>query len=123
VTQPVWPLNGSIRPVSSSCQWSRKLEQNQWLLSLCAGDQDSSGRPVEAKHRSHWDQRYRANHAEAILKRCEAMAGELGLFAEEFDARRQIFLGNTPLLFAHVEYVRAVREVAAARARANSSKE
>jgi len=39
----------------------------------------------------------RADQAEAILKRCEAMAGELGLFAEEIDARRQIFLGNTPL--------------------------
>ena len=63
----------------------------------------------------------RADQAEAILKRCEAMAGELGLFAEEIDARRQIFLGNTPLLFAHVEYVRAVREVAAARDRANST--
>ena len=65
----------------------------------------------------------RVDQAESILKRCEAMAGELGLFAEEIDARRQIFLGNTPLLFAHVEYVRAVREVAAARDRANSSKE
>ena len=28
--------------------------------------------------------------------RCEAMAGELGLFAEEIDVLRQIFLGNTP---------------------------
>jgi GH15 family glucan-1,4-alpha-glucosidase len=65
----------------------------------------------------------RADQAEAILKRCEAMAGELGLFAEEIDARRKVFLGNTPLLFAHVEYVRAVREVAAARNRANSSSE
>src|ERR1700741_798145 len=54
----------------------------------------------------------RTDQAEAILRRCEAMAGELGLFAEEIDARRQIFLGNTPLLFAHVEYVRAVHEVA-----------
>ena len=42
------------------------------------------------------------------------MAGELGLFAEEADARRQTFLGNTPLLFAHVEYVRAAAEVARA---------
>jgi GH15 family glucan-1,4-alpha-glucosidase len=57
----------------------------------------------------------RADEAEAILKRCEAMAGELGLFAEEADARRQTFLGNTPLLFAHVEYVRAAAEVARAR--------
>jgi GH15 family glucan-1,4-alpha-glucosidase len=56
----------------------------------------------------------RADEAEAILKRCEAMAGELGLFAEEADARRQRFLGNTPLLFAHVEYVRAAAEVARA---------
>jgi len=65
----------------------------------------------------------RPDQAGAILKRCEEIAGELGLFAEEADGRRQIFLGNTPLLFAHVEYVRAVREVAAARDRANSSKE
>jgi GH15 family glucan-1,4-alpha-glucosidase len=34
--------------------------------------------------------------AEALLMRCEAMAGELGLFAEEIDVLRQIFLGNTP---------------------------
>ncbi len=65
----------------------------------------------------------RPDQAGAILKRCEEIAGELGLFAEEADGRRQTFLGNTPLLFAHVEYVRAVREVAAARDRVNSSKE
>lgn len=57
----------------------------------------------------------RIDEAEAILKRCEAIAGEPGLFAEEADARRQTFLGNTPLLFAHVEYVRAAAEVARAR--------
>jgi GH15 family glucan-1,4-alpha-glucosidase len=56
----------------------------------------------------------RADEAEAILRRCEAMAGELGLFAEEADARRQTFLDNTPLLFAHVEYVRAAAEMARA---------
>ena len=60
----------------------------------------------------------RPDDAEAILEKCEAVAGELGLFAEEVDPRRQIFLGNTPLLFAHVEYFRAAREVAAARDRA-----
>ena len=57
------------------------------------------------------------DEAEAILNRCEAFAGELGLFAEEVDPRRQIFLGNTPLLFAHVEYFRAAREVTAKRVR------
>ena len=56
----------------------------------------------------------RVDEAEAILKRCEAMAGELGLFAEQADARRHTFLGNTPLLFAQVEYVRAATEVAKA---------
>ena len=63
----------------------------------------------------------RADEAETILKRCEALAGELGLFAEEADARRGRFLGNTPLLFAHVEYVRAAREVARARGFTKSS--
>ncbi|MBV9298675.1 MAG: glycoside hydrolase family 15 protein, partial [Verrucomicrobia bacterium] len=64
----------------------------------------------------------RADEAEAILKRCESIAGELGLFAEEVDPHRQIFLGNTPLLFAHVEYFRAAREVAAALDRASEPK-
>jgi GH15 family glucan-1,4-alpha-glucosidase len=50
----------------------------------------------------------RMEEAEAVLKRCEAIAGELGLFAEGADPREKIFLGNTPLLFAQVEYARAV---------------
>ena len=50
----------------------------------------------------------RCEEAEAILRKCEAISGPTGLFAEEVDAARDIFLGNTPLLFAHVEYARAV---------------
>lgn len=57
----------------------------------------------------------RADAAEAILERAEAVAGDLGLFAEEIDARGRTFLGNTPLLFAQVEYVRAVLELARSR--------
>ncbi len=53
--------------------------------------------------------------AEQILERCESLAGELGVFAEEVDVRSGIFLGNTPLLFSQVEYVRARLEVARAR--------
>lgn len=52
--------------------------------------------------------------AEAILVRAEAVAGELGLFAEEIDAVNGGFLGNTPLLYSHLEYIRAVTEVAKA---------
>lgn len=51
----------------------------------------------------------------AQLAKREAIAGENGLFAEEADATKDIFLGNTPLLFAHVEYVRAVVELNRAR--------
>jgi GH15 family glucan-1,4-alpha-glucosidase len=51
--------------------------------------------------------------AEELLDRAEAAAGELGLFAEEIDARSGAFLGNTPLLFSHAEYVRAVLTLAA----------
>jgi alpha,alpha-trehalase len=58
------------------------------------------------------------DQAEIVLRRCESIAGQLGLFAEEADPRKQIFIGNTPLLFAQVEYARAVREVANARHRA-----
>ena len=46
----------------------------------------------------------RCDEAEAILLKCEAIAGELDIFAEEADARHNTFLGNTPLLFSHVEY-------------------
>ncbi|WP_447980008.1 glycoside hydrolase family 15 protein [Candidatus Nitrospira bockiana] len=57
----------------------------------------------------------RVDEAEAILDRAEAWAGPLGLFAEEVDPRSRGYLGNLPLLFAHVEYIRAVMEVAKAR--------
>ena len=51
----------------------------------------------------------RRREAAAILARAETAAGELGLFAEEVDARSGAALGNFPLLFAHAEHVRAVR--------------
>jgi GH15 family glucan-1,4-alpha-glucosidase len=54
----------------------------------------------------------RVDEAESILKACESIAGEPGLFAEEADPHMRVFLGNTPLLFAQVEYARAAREVA-----------
>ncbi|HWB59821.1 MAG TPA: SDR family oxidoreductase, partial [Chthoniobacteraceae bacterium] len=57
----------------------------------------------------------RCDEAEAILARCEKIAGDTGLFAEEIDAKTNAFLGNMPLLFAHVEYVRAVVELHKAR--------
>jgi len=60
----------------------------------------------------------RCDEAEAILVKCESIAGAPRLFAEEAHSRGDIFLGNTPLLFAHVEYVRAVLELNEARRRA-----
>ncbi len=57
----------------------------------------------------------RIDEAEAILQRVEALAGELGLFAEEVDARSGGFLGNTPLLFSQTEYVRAIQALDHAR--------
>lgn len=50
--------------------------------------------------------------AEAILDRAERIAGGTGLFAEGVDARSGDFLGNFPLLFSQIEYVRAVRTLA-----------
>lgn len=50
----------------------------------------------------------RPQRALAILQRVENIAGELGLFAEAVDPRTRGFAGNTPLLFSHVEYLRAV---------------
>jgi GH15 family glucan-1,4-alpha-glucosidase len=54
----------------------------------------------------------RKEEAEEILDRAEKIAGPVGLFAEGVDARSGDFLGNTPLLFSQIEYVRAVRTLA-----------
>jgi len=51
----------------------------------------------------------RTRDARDILDRVRAVAGPLGLFAEAIDPRSRAFAGNTPLLFSHVEYIRAVR--------------
>ncbi len=48
------------------------------------------------------------NKADATLRRAESLTQEIGLFAEEADARNDEMLGNYPLLFSQVEYVRAV---------------
>jgi GH15 family glucan-1,4-alpha-glucosidase len=48
------------------------------------------------------------DRAEEILRAAEQVASVLGLFSEGVDARSRCALGNAPLLFSHVEYVRAV---------------
>jgi GH15 family glucan-1,4-alpha-glucosidase len=65
-------------------------------------------------------QRDETDKAEAILRRAENIAGELGLYAEAADARSNTFLGNTPLVFSQVEYARAALALDEARARSNS---
>jgi len=57
----------------------------------------------------------RPDRAEAILARVEKTMGELGLLAEEMDPATGAFLGNTPLLFSHAEYLKAVLSIAEAR--------
>jgi GH15 family glucan-1,4-alpha-glucosidase len=54
----------------------------------------------------------RRDEAEAILERAEKHAGPVGLFAEAVDVRSGDFLGNTPLLFSQITYVRAIRALA-----------
>ncbi len=54
----------------------------------------------------------RKKEAETILDRAEKIAGPVGLFAEGVDARSGDFLGNHPLLFSQIEYVRAIRALA-----------
>lgn len=53
--------------------------------------------------------------AEDILRRIEAIAGRLGLYAEAVDARNETWLGNTPLLFSQIEYARAAMALSRAR--------
>jgi GH15 family glucan-1,4-alpha-glucosidase len=56
-------------------------------------------------------QQNRVSEAETILARAEERAGPLRLFAEGVDPRSGAYLGNTPLLFSHVEFVRAALEL------------
>ena len=53
--------------------------------------------------------------AEDVLTQAERIAGDLLLFAEEIDPRTGSFLGNTPLLFSQMEYVRAIVALSKAR--------
>jgi GH15 family glucan-1,4-alpha-glucosidase len=49
--------------------------------------------------------------AEQIIDAADQSCGPLGLFAEGIDARNGDFLGNTPLMFSQVEYLRAMLEI------------
>lgn len=58
----------------------------------------------------------RTLEADNILTRAESLTESVGLFAEEADARNNQLLGNYPLLFSQVEYVRAALALDQARA-------
>lgn len=51
------------------------------------------------------------HQAEYILETIETVVGDTGLIPEEIDARNLDLLGNTPLVFSLVEYIRAVMEL------------
>lgn len=58
----------------------------------------------------------RVSDADEVLRRTEGLAGELELFAEEADPRNDEMLGNYPLLFSQVEYIRSVLTLSDAKA-------
>jgi GH15 family glucan-1,4-alpha-glucosidase len=57
----------------------------------------------------------RTSDAEDVLAAASRVAGPLGLYAEAIDPRNWTFAGNTPLLFSHVEHIRAVQTLRHAR--------
>jgi GH15 family glucan-1,4-alpha-glucosidase len=57
----------------------------------------------------------RVADADDVLSQAEQAAGNLLLFAEEIDPRTGSFLGNTPLLFSQMEYIRAIVALSKAR--------
>lgn len=58
----------------------------------------------------------RQSEADELLRRVESLSGDLELFAEEADPRDDEMLGNYPLLFSQVEYIRAVLTLSKAKA-------
>jgi GH15 family glucan-1,4-alpha-glucosidase len=57
----------------------------------------------------------RIGDAEDVLAAVSRVAGPLGLYAESIDPRNWTFAGNTPLLFSHVEHIRAEQTLRHAR--------
>ncbi|SOB57984.1 protein of unknown function [Pseudodesulfovibrio profundus] len=53
----------------------------------------------------------RLEEAQTLLKRIEETANPLGLFAEEYDPKKGMLLGNYPQAFTHLGYVLAVMRV------------
>lgn len=65
---------------------------------------------------AHWYVlRRELNKASAVLDRVERAAGEIFLLSEAIDSRTGMLLGNTPLLFSHVEYAKAAMALDRAR--------
>ena len=54
----------------------------------------------------------RLDDAEALMRRLVGTAGELGLLAEEYDARLGQLLGNYPQAFSHLGLIRAADAIA-----------
>lgn len=55
-----------------------------------------------------WAKMGKIENAERVLSAVDGLIPSCGLLAEGCDVRSRDFLGNMPLLFSHVEYVRAV---------------
>lgn len=92
-------------------RWAYSLEAGEefWLAMETGGertawDSQRAQAALEATigYWSRWNQR---------LTFTEAVAGETGPIAEEMDPRNNEFLGNTPLIFSLVEYIRALMEI------------
>jgi GH15 family glucan-1,4-alpha-glucosidase len=90
---------------------SYTLEQNDLLL----GEFEGAFLPCTFWLATTFVKAGRIDKAEAIVEKAEQMAGEVGLFAEEVDARSGGFLGNYPLVFSQVEYLRALLTLAEGR--------
>ena len=71
---------------------------------------------------TRWPAPGRTREARKVLKHCEEIAGGPGIFAEEADPKGRTFLGNTPLLFAQVEYGRAILAIHASEERRQPNK-
>lgn len=56
----------------------------------------------------------RVEEATRLMERVASVANDLGLFAEEYDVKRQRLVGNFPQAFTHVAFVNAARDLDAA---------
>ncbi|MDX2169078.1 MAG: glycoside hydrolase family 15 protein [Deltaproteobacteria bacterium] len=90
----------------------RDLTEDGWLVRRYVSDDGLPGAEGAFLACTFWlceclAKQGRADEARAVFARAEALASDLGLFAEQVDARQRVALGNYPQGLSHYSHISA----------------